>query len=213
MILVFFQKQTRFQILTKNLNKIKKVSSILILILFSIKSYSIESPSDLLKDNIIDIKHSDKLESLLVHDGRIKPFSTLSSGFIRKISRKETIYNLNSTQILMGAISHPQLWRKIPLVKVQNSQLLEELGSNEDMLSFDDFFNDNKEYILKEKIKKSSNIPDINKSKYDKELIKVDERLSILFSVINTGTYNYFLNIFPSTDTNNTKWEGILNFT
>ena len=79
------------------------------------------------------------------------------------------------------------------------------------MLSFDDFFNDNKEYILKEKIKKSSNIPDVNKSKYDKELIKVDERLSILFSVINTGTYNYFLNIFPSTDTNNTKWEGILN--
>ena len=212
MILVFFQKQTRFQVLTKNLNKIKKVSSILILILFSIKSYSIESPSDLLKDNIIDIKHSDKLESLLVqHDGRIKPFSTLSSELIRKISRKETIYNLNSTQILMGAISYPQLWRKIPLVKVQNSQLLEELGSKEDMLSFDDFFNDNKEYILKEKIKKSSNIPDVNKSKYDKELIKVDERLSILFSVINTGTYNYFLNIFPSTDTNNTKWEGILN--
>ena len=101
-----FQKQTRFQILTKNLNKIKKVSSILILILFSIKSYSIESPSDLLKDNIIDIKHSDKLESLLVqHDGRIKPFSTLSSELIRKISRKETIYNLNSTQILMGVIN------------------------------------------------------------------------------------------------------------
>ena len=72
MIFVFFQKQTRFQILTKNLDKIKKISSILILIIFSIKSYSIESTSNLLKDNIIDINHSDKLESLLVqHDGRI----------------------------------------------------------------------------------------------------------------------------------------------
>ena len=49
------------------------------------------------------------------------------------------------------------------------------------MLSFDDFFNDDKEYILKEKIKRSSNIPDVNKSKYDKELIKVDERLRFYF--------------------------------
>ena len=40
------------------------------------------------------------------------------------------------------------------------------------MLSFDDFFNDNKEYILKEKIKKSSNIPDMARVNMIKNLLK-----------------------------------------
>ena len=79
---------------------------------------------EFLKEYKIDINHSEKLESLLVqHDGRIKPFSTLTSEFVRKISRKETLYDLNPTQIITGVLSFPELWRKIPLIKVQNKEL------------------------------------------------------------------------------------------
>ena len=54
----------------------------------------------LLESNLIDATHAERASLLLVQDngGRIKPLSTLSSEFIRKISRKQNLYGQSATQ-------------------------------------------------------------------------------------------------------------------
>ena len=142
------------------------------------------------------------------NDGRIKPISTLSSELIRKISRNEKLYGQNSSQVYLGIISFPELWDSIPIVKVQHDKILKELNSSSDLVAYKDFFHpETGLYLFEEKVRVSNNIPDKDKSKYDKELIKVTERLNILYSIINTKSINSILNIFPSKDSNNTKWE------
>ena len=210
MILVFFYKNTRFSSLTKKLNKIKNISVIIILLSISFQSYANESETK--KDYKVNIIHSEKIDELLVqNDGRIKPISTLSSELIRKISRKEKLYGQNSSQVFLGIISFPELWDSIPIVKVQHDKILKELNSSSDLVAYKDFFHpETGLYLFEEKVRVSNNIPEKDKSKYDKELIKVTERLNILYSIINTKSINSILNIFPSKDSNNTKWEGRL---
>ena len=50
----------------------------------------------------IDIDHANMFDRILVqdHGGRIKPLSTLTSEYIRKISRKNYLYNNNLWMII-----------------------------------------------------------------------------------------------------------------
>ena len=76
----------------------------------------------LLQANLIDATHAKRAEQLLVQDngGRVKPLSTLSSQYIRKISRKQELYGQSATQILIGMMSNPVAWGNIPIIKISN---------------------------------------------------------------------------------------------
>ena len=143
-------------------------------------------------------------------EGKIKTFSTLSSELINKISKEESLYDLNSTQIIM-VIINPELWKKIPLIKVQNSEILNYLGSKNNLLSFNDFFNNKDEFLLKQQLEELSRKSDDNKSKFDKDIIKIYEKIINLNYIFISGNQNILFNIFPNTDPNNLKWEGFLN--
>ena len=214
MITIFFFKNTRFKILTKNLKKIKSTSLLVFLVLssISVSAQSDQTQEELLERYKVSSVHASNADDLLIqNDGRIKPLSTFSSELIRKITRKEKLYGQNSTQIYLGIISFPQLWDSIPLIRVQHKQLLKELNSEEELVSFYNFFNsENGHYIFQEKVRITNGKADKDKSKYDKELLKVTERLNILYSIINTKSYNSNLNVFPNQDSNNTKWVGNL---
>ena len=209
MILVFFYKKTRFNSLTERLNKLKSSSLLIILFFFiSFSSYSDEvNYNDSLKKYSVDINHSNTFENLLVqNDGRIKPISTLSSEFIRKISRSEKLYGLNTTQIYLGIMSFPEIWNKVPLIKVQNKQLQYELNSESDLISFVSFFDKKTgRFIFEEKINTVNAISDRDKSKYENELLKVVERFNVLYSILVTKEFNSHLKIFPS---ENNFWKG-----
>ncbi len=203
MILTFFNKHTRFNQLTKKLNKLKlKNITTIFLLLFTSNLFSYDNVNyvDSLEVYKVSVDHSKKFENILVqHDGRIKPVSTLSSELIRKISRKEKLYGLNSTQVFLGIMSFPELWKDIPIVKVDNSQLQSELGSSSDLVSFSKFFDTlDGTFILEEKSFQYNSVAEKNKSKYQKELLKVVERVNILYSIISTKRLNTFLKIFPS---------------
>jgi len=208
MILVFFYKKTRFNNLTERLNKLKSTSLIILFSFISFLSYSDEvNYTDSLEKYSVDINHANTFENLLVqNEGRIKPISTLSSEFIRKISRSEKLYGLNTTQIYLGIMSFPEIWNKVPLIKVQNKQLQEELNSESDLVSFVSFFDKKTgEFIFKEKLRRINTISDRDKNKYEKEIIKVTERLNVLYSIIVTKEFNSHLKIFPS---ENNFWKG-----
>ena len=149
----------------------------------------------LLEERTINNHHAEKFSKILTIDnqGRIKPYHTFSSEIIRKISRKETIENQNPTQVVLGMTVDPLLWQMIPIIKVKDVDILNLLNSDQDLLSFVSFFNDN-EYILTAYVESAYAKKPIDRSKFDKHVIEVDERVNIC-SMVFSGS---LIKLFPS---------------
>jgi cytochrome c-type biogenesis protein CcsB len=152
----------------------------------------------------IDLAHAEKFEKLLVQDrgGRIKPMQTLASELARKITRKEEFNGLNSSQLFLSMIYNPGYWQTIKMIKVSHPELEEKLGAENHYVAFLDFFDKDFNYILNEDVQKANRKKPSEQTKYDKEVLKVDERTNICF-MIYQGT---LLRIFPKANDKNNTW-------
>jgi cytochrome c-type biogenesis protein CcsB len=205
MIMVFFTSQTRFTYLSKQLNKIKGKITVLLFGLFSLTSSANEVyPDSVIKANTINYDHIKNFESLLIQDngGRIKPINTVCSEYLRKISRKEKIANQSSSQVILGMMKNPKLWSNIPMIKVSHEKLKLLLKTEDSRVTFRSFFNENGDYILREEVEKVNAKAPINRGKYDKDIISVDERINICFTIYNGDIFR----LFPLANDSNNTW-------
>ncbi|MGM0496797.1 MAG: c-type cytochrome biogenesis protein CcsB [Bacteroidota bacterium] len=153
----------------------------------------------------VDKELADDFGKILVQDnnGRTKPLYTLSNDIIRKVYRKNQYKNLNSMQVFLGFYYDFSSWKNTPLIKISNKKLKEIIGINDDHAAVADLVNlQTNAYKLKDHVKEIYDKPASERNKFDKEVLKVDERLNILSMIIS----GEMLNIFPG-DNNSDKWE------
>ncbi|MEE2700166.1 MAG: cytochrome c biogenesis protein CcsA [Bacteroidota bacterium] len=208
-ILTFFLKNTRFKMLGMRLRNMKQKTLFLILAFgFSFfngeameKNVNVDS---LLEENLIDATHAERAALLLVQDngGRVKPLSTLSSEFIRKISRKQNLYGQSATQIMIGMMSNPVVWGNIPLIKVSDPKLKTILDTEEGLISFIQVFEEDGSYKLNKSVEEAYNKKPQNRGKFDKDIIAVDERINLCYLIFSGG----FLRLFPLVNDSNNVW-------
>jgi cytochrome c-type biogenesis protein CcsB len=160
---------------------------------------------DKINNTPIGIDHAKKLESLVIQDyeGRMKPFQTVALEVIRKIHRKDTYNGLTATQVFMDMHLNPDYWMTQPIIAVSNQTIREKLAISDKFASFRDFFDPiTGGYLLEEQVAKSNQKPANKQSDYDKQIIKVNERLQIL-----NITFSFqFLRIIPIVNDSNNKW-------
>lgn len=153
-----------------------------------------------------DKKHSDFFGTILIQsiDGRIKPIDTLSNEVLSKVYKKSSIDGQNANQILLGMLTNPSLWQKIPMIKVHEQEVKKLLGLKLDVkyASFDDFFDSEQKYKLIKHIEEAKRKKPALRDRVDKDIIKVDERLNICYYVY-TGM---LLKMFPQIDDKNKEW-------
>lgn len=157
-----------------------------------------------------DKKHADHFGKILIQstDGRIKPIDTLSREILNKVYRSENYKNVNSNQFLLAMISSIHQTQMLPLVRVTHPELKKLIGIDESVkyASYDDFFNpENGQYKLIKYVEASNRKKDAEKNQFDKDILKVDERLNILF-------YTYTLEAFriiPKIGDENNRWYSI----
>ena len=205
MIMVFFTSQTRFAFLNKQLNKIKgKVVLPLLGVLFSANLFANNEIDSLLISNTISSDHIKNFEKLLVQDngGRIKPVNTVCSEFLRKVSRKDNIIDQNATQVVLGMMKNPKLWSNVPMIKISHEKLKLLLQSEENRVSFRTFFTEEGDYILKDEVDRVNSKAPINRDKYDKDILTVDERVNICFTIYNGDIFRFF----PLANDSNNTW-------
>ncbi len=209
----FFSKRSRFQTLARASTRLretaKKTLTGVLITAFSIAGLSSFSQAS---DNAgfvteygIDKEHAGKFGELLVQDrdGRMKPINTLSSEILRKIHRKNTYRGLNSDQVLLGMTANPAMWQSQPIIKVSHKDLKSILGISGKYASFNDFINMNTGgYILSDYVNQAYNKKPVERNKFDDDIIKVDERVNILYMVFRGD----FLTLFPKPDDANNKW-------
>ncbi len=196
MFFSLFNKNSRFQ-------KLRKANKILVfLFLLGNNVFASESTvwSDSLKNYTIDKKHASKFGELLIQDyhGRLKPINTFSSEILRKVSRSEKFNGLNSDQVVLSMLVYPEYWQKIPLIKVSDKELRDELGMNGKYISFNQLINSegSEGYVLASKVEDACRMSPAERSRIEKEIVKVDERLNICYSLF----YGTVLRIFPESE-------------
>ncbi len=220
MIWSLFTSNGRFQKLLKGARKLQSgVASLAIIILLALNptnSYSASLPKldNKVMQNIqaYDAEHSTKFGSLVVQDrqGRMKPVDTVAQEVISKLSGKSSIYGLKPTQLLLGMTMQPALYQNIPMIKIGHKKIAVELGLPEDtkFAKFLDFFSkDDFSYKLFAVVTTASKKKPLEKTQFDKELMKIDERVNVAY-VSYQGS---MLAMYPKPNDANNKWMAPIN--
>ncbi len=152
-------------------------------------------------------EHAIRFGELVVqdHQGRMKPMDTIAHDVVAKITGKSSVFGLEPTQIFLGMILQPDTYQNIPMIKIGHKKIALDLGLPEDTkyARFTDFFSDkNNGYKIFDQVSAASRKKPLEKSQYDKELIKVDERVNVSYMAYQ-GT---LMRIFPKPNDENRKW-------
>ena len=207
-------KNGRFQKLLKGARKLQNTTVAILLTLFALSS-----PSELQAAklpaldanqtkmiNAYDAEVVSKFGHLVIQDsrGRMKPIDTMAHEIIAKLAGKSSIYGVEPTSMMLGMTVDPKKYQNIPMIKVDHTRIIKELGIVEGAkyAKFSDFFTAEGEYKLSKQINDSVRKKPLDKNMYDKELVKVDERLNVAY-MIYTGA---LLQMYPAPHDANNKW-------
>jgi cytochrome c-type biogenesis protein CcsB len=221
LICILFAKRTRFDYLKNSLDKIrkKKLSMSLLVGFLSIglsfgqhsedhvqHSISNQQIDSILQANLVDVQHAELFNQLVIQDagGRMKPAHTFASELVRKVAQTETFNGMQPSQILLSIIENPRLWFEVPIVYLEkgNTKIRGLLGVSNDRKygRLSDFITPTGNYKIRELVAEAQK--ENVKDKFQKDLIKIDRRVGLLYSAIGGGIFR----IYPIPGDENNKW-------
>ncbi len=214
----FLSERGRVKALLKKLERLDKRAVASAIVLFFVATNlplhakgvdsSLLSKEELNTIKQIDLNHSEKFARLIVQDssGRMEPLDTLAMEVVRKISTKKGFLGLNYNQIFLGMLVEPEIYHKLRMVKISHPLLAKKLGLKKgaEFASFSDFFSEGGkgDYKIAKDVDKAKKTRAAQRSKYENELIKVDEKLNVLYMT----DQGYLLKLFPKPNDPNNTW-------
>lgn len=210
MIWALFAKNGRFQKLLTDTKSLQQLSIALV-----IMGAFIYTPLKAADVNAslpkFDKQHIEKFKRLVVQDGqgRMKPIDTMATEVVSKIAGKTTMFGVDASELFLGMMLKPEEFQTIPMIQIGHPQIAKDLGLSEDAkyAKFTDFFNQAQQYKLFDAVQKANQKAPLEKTQYDKELIKADERLNVAYM-----TYmGDFFKVFPKPQDPNNAWFSPLN--
>ncbi|QMU65915.1 MAG: cytochrome C biogenesis protein [Flavobacteriaceae bacterium] len=219
LICMLFAKHTRFDMLKKTLAKIKKKKAALPVILFAFtgvataqehsnharQSFTNRQIDSILKANIVDIKHAEEFNTLVVQDGgRMKPLHTFSSELVRKVSQSETFKGMQPSQVVLSILENPRFWFYVPIIYLERGntkiRMLLNLEKDAKYASLADFFTPDGASKIGKQIQEAQKKKIQNK--FEKDLIKIDRRVGLLYRAIGGSIFKFY----PIPGNENNTW-------
>ncbi|WP_225421736.1 cytochrome c biogenesis protein CcsA [Arcobacter porcinus] len=211
LLLNFFDKKSRFMKLVKYVSSKNIASFALVLTLFNYTNiYANDDIQTELEINKVELavdylnkykdeskQVSEKFGNLVVqgNGGRMQPLSTLNKQIVQKLSGRSNFLGMDANQIVFGMLTRPDVWKDVKILKIQTPKLkkLLNIDESEKYISFSEVFDDKGKYLIVEEAEKALLTKPIERGTYEKDIIKLDEKLNIIYSVFNGS----LLNIFP----------------
>ena len=199
MALTFFDKKSRFAQLSENISRLRTSAQTLALLLGgAILAFpqTAGAESHTTPAHAVDRAHAARFGRIYVQDykGRLKPMNTFSSEILRKISRKTDLYGQSADQIILGMCANPQDWYHVPLIKLgKHEEIRKLIQIDGNLASYSDFFDEQGQYKLNEQVRGAYNVQPRDRGVFEKEIIKLDEKINIC-SMVFSGS---FLKVFP----------------
>ena len=210
MLLSLIAKRSRFRFLVQQTNsKMSQFGNLKLVIILLLANFFIQPISASAQGTIDETAHLKKLNTLLVqnHNGRVEPLSTISSQILRKLYKKETYQQYSATEVILGMLNNPSKWQTENLLVVKHDGLAEQLGATEGHISFAEMFDENG-YRIKAEVNQAYQKDPAIRNKYDKELINLDERVNIMYQLLNGS----MLKLFPIPNDENNTWANVYSF-
>ena len=156
--------------------------------------------------NFLDEPAREALKRLMVQDfrGRMKPLDTLTRESLWKVSKKGSLEGWNPLDLYLSWMAHPDYWFEQPIIAVRNPELRNLLGMRPGTkrISPAALYDDSGEYRLTKEVEQAHRTPDKLKSKMQRKLLSLDERVNVFFMTIRGIT----LRVFPLPDDDNSRW-------
>jgi len=211
----FFMPNGRFRKLMKKGRKYAEernataAAILAIAMFFGTQTLKAEEINPLVKEiTSFDKGHASKFGELISQDssGRMKPLNTLNVEIVNKV-HGGTIAGMTADQMVLGMMVRPEAWREINLIKIRHKEINKLLGIDEKSkyASFSQFLEvpENLQgYKLEKAIAEAAQKAPSHRSKFDKELLKVDERFNIVYMVFTGSVFK----LFPKPSDENNKW-------
>jgi cytochrome c-type biogenesis protein CcsB len=201
LLLNFFDKNSRVRKLTKIVQAKNIASIIMIASIISLSSVTLNANTQIEKKETVQYLKNFKKNSVKISNdfaqlvtqgsmGRMKPVSSLNRDVLLKISGKSTLFGMNADQIVLGMLTRPEFWRNVRMIKIKTPKLKKFLGVSvkRKYIAFSEVFKNGK-YALKEESEKASQTKPLDRGTYEKDIIKIDERLNIMYSVYNGNLF------------------------
>lgn len=207
MILIFMHKDSRFRILNRQLSAL--AGSKKIIVLFCLFAVSVSVPAQEitigdLRKSVPPVSIADQWGQLQVQNpsGRIEPVDTYTASLLRKVYRKDSFHGLTSEQVVLGFIFDAGYWNRVPVIRQTNSELHRLLGTSGKEIAFYDLFDDKGAYKLAELVEKIYMKPAASRSRLEKYILKLDEKVNILYALQQGKMFA----LFPRPEDKEGKW-------
>ena len=205
LLMTFFSKRTRFHTVTQQLRKMSKSS--FVIAFFCLSNILVIPAQTTVQASYPTVSqvHAESFSTVVVQDfkGRMKPIHTLTRELLRKVARKENLFNLSADQIVLSMFADKQSWLSAPIIKLGKHEKLKTLlGTDGERAAYKDFFNPDGSYKLREEVRRAYGLQPIDRGALEKEIMKVDERVNIV-NMIFSGS---FLKILPVAGDPNNTW-------
>lgn len=201
-----FAPGSRFRMLMKKSAELRAkrgATMIVLLLMLGGNIYAQEEANVDMELPVVDEAHAEKFSHLLVqHIDRYKPVHTLANEILRKVSRQTSYEGQNATQVFIGMHTVPFAWLQEPIIYVSGKPLQEKFHVQDNRAALLDFFSPDFEYLLYEDAEKARRKRPAERSQYDKDVLKTDERFNILNGVFN----GYYLKLFPKPADSANMW-------
>jgi cytochrome c-type biogenesis protein CcsB len=214
-----FDPKGRFMKLLKNTRKLQSsVAAVMMIMAVAFMPHAPHAASPEIDETTYkqihkyDKEHARNFGTLAVqdHQGRMKPMDTVAHEVIAKITGRTALYEIEPMQMFLGMMMEPQFYQSIPMIKIGHKKIAVTLGLPEDtkFAKFADFFNESdSSYKIFSAVTEASQKRPLEQSKYDKELIKIDERVNVAFMTYQGS----LLRIYPKPEDANNKWMAPMN--
>ena len=204
MILTLFHRGSRFYQINQQIKKLRTATAVTLLLLGTTLNAQTVIGQDKLESQVSEA-HAKRFSEVVVQDhrGRMKPMHTLNREILRKVSRKESLNGLSADQIVLGMFINKADWYQTPLVKLgKHPNWKKKLGIQTRLAKYSDFFEKDGSYKLREEVRRAYSLEPIDRGTFEKELLKVDERVNILNMVFSGRMFR----VIPEQGDKNNTW-------
>lgn len=135
----------------------------------------------------IPAAHAEKFGALPMQSitGRIIPVNTFASEVMRKLQAEDAAAGLTPDQFLLNLLIFPAEWAHQPLIKIEEPDICGFYQWEKGKISYRDAFDAGGSYILGKKVEEAYVKNPATRSHFDKELMKLDEKINTLHQLFN----------------------------
>ncbi len=210
MILSLTHRNSRFARLWRELRGVRSKSLLLLALLIAGSSQlnaqevDQETATKVINTFKVSERHAKAFGELPMQStrGRIMPINTFSSEVLRKVHKSNSVEGMSPEAFLLSYMVISDIWAQYPLIATPSGEVASELGIGEEYCAYTDLFDSEGKYKLQEHLTRIYDMDVKSRTTFDKDILKLDERVNTLYLLCG----HKLLNIFPNEADVKNKW-------